>query len=134
LQQRIELVELLAGQVVGARGGGHEHPYFGPTASRAASYPVVKNWFGSLARLEQGKKSKSESPDWPARREGWRTNSQAIGAEMTEPTDPLQQPDEPKGDEPRATDTPPSPPKPPTLDITDEEWIAASQSCCGKHE
>jgi hypothetical protein len=25
----------------------------------------------------------------------------------------------------------PPPPAPPSLDITDEEWIAASQSCCG---
>jgi hypothetical protein len=48
---------------------------------------------------------------------------------MSEPTEPTQTPDEPKPAEPQAPAPPPS-----TLDITDEEWIAASQSCCGRKE
>jgi hypothetical protein len=54
---------------------------------------------------------------------------------MSEPTEPPQTPDEPKPDEPRAPDAPRGAAVPPaTLDITDEEWIAASQSCCGRKE
>jgi hypothetical protein len=48
---------------------------------------------------------------------------------MNEPTEPTPPSDEPKPAEP----SPPAPP-PSTLDITDEEWIAASQSCCGRHD
>lgn len=44
---------------------------------------------------------------------------------MNDPTD------EPKPEEPKATDEPKAAPEP-ALDITDEEWIAASQSCCGR--
>ena len=47
---------------------------------------------------------------------------------MSEPTDTPQKPAEPKPDEP------PAPAKSGALDITDEEWIAASQSCCGGKE
>jgi hypothetical protein len=47
---------------------------------------------------------------------------------MSEPTDTPQPPDEPKPAEPPV----PAPPTP--LDITDEEWIAASQSCCGRQD
>ena len=47
---------------------------------------------------------------------------------MSDPTD------EPKPDEPRAADEPKIPTAPPALDITDEEWIAASQACCGRKE
>jgi hypothetical protein len=49
---------------------------------------------------------------------------------MTQSTDEPQ--DEPR-DEPRAPE-PPAPPPIVPLDITDEEWIAASQSCCGRQE
>lgn len=45
---------------------------------------------------------------------------------MNDPTD------EPKPEEPKATDEPKAAPEPAALNITDEEWIAASQSCCGR--
>ena len=44
---------------------------------------------------------------------------------MNDPTD------EPKPEEPKAADEPKAAPEP-ALDITDEEWIAASQACCGR--
>ncbi len=47
---------------------------------------------------------------------------------MTEP------PDEPKPEEPKPDEPKPDPVPPPALDITDEEWIAASQACCGRKE
>ena len=45
---------------------------------------------------------------------------------MNDPTD------EPNPDEPRVADEPKPAPEPAPLDITDEEWIAASQACCGR--
>ena len=39
--------------------------------------------------------------------------------------------DEPT-DEPKPAEPKPAPEPPPPLDITDEEWIAASQACCGR--
>lgn len=54
---------------------------------------------------------------------------------MSGPTEITNTPGEPKPDEAQAPDKPPAPKEPPaTLDITDEEWIAASQSCCGWQE
>jgi hypothetical protein len=48
---------------------------------------------------------------------------------MSEPNDPA---DAPKPQNP--TPDPKPAPKPPPVDISDEEWIAASQSCCGRGE
>jgi len=54
-----------------------------------------------------------------------------IEAEMNEATEPK---DEPKPKAPHAADEPKPAQAPPALDITDEEWIAASQSCCGRKD
>ncbi|QJW96939.1 hypothetical protein [Frigoriglobus tundricola] len=48
----------------------------------------------------------------------------ADGTELNEPPKPEQLP----------VAAEPKPAPPPVLDITDEEWIAASQSCCGRKE
>jgi hypothetical protein len=50
---------------------------------------------------------------------------------MSEPTEPR---DEPKPEEPPVPDAPKPADRPAPPDITDEEWIAASQSCCGHKE